>query len=94
MTDQRRKLSDLDYKAIRVAVLVQNSTIREVSNTFNVSTKYVKRLISQVTVTDTTQTTICSGCHYTFSDDELQQHWATWTSGGTKELSCGQVIVG
>ena len=86
--DERRKLTESDYKRVRFMVNVQDFTIRETATAVNCSTKYVKRLLNQVVV-DVPQTTVCSGCNYTYTWIDIQNHWLTWTSGGTHSLACG-----
>lgn len=84
--DERRKLSELDYKRIRFMVECQDMTIRETATAYGCSTKYVKRLLNQVR-TDVTAMVTCSGCGYGFVD--IRTHYETWTSGFVHELSCG-----
>lgn len=90
--DKRRKLSPSDYQLIRFDVLVMGHTIRQEANQHGISTKFVKKLIS-TTNTEAQMTFTCSGCLYQFTGVDLQNHFAIYTSGFTKPLECGQLIV-
>ena len=97
-TDQRKKLSDTDYTKIRYAYWNQ-STIREISNDFGISTKYVSKLVHAEPATGYGRTDVgiytqtCSGCQRTFTYSGISEHIGLWTvSGG--EMNCYTVVPG
>ena len=83
--DLRRKLEPLDRQRIHFGYW-NNSTIRELANTYGVSTKYIKRIVTKSGEAFTSEE--CSGCGYTFSHSGLILHYAIWTSGFTHPLAC------
>jgi AraC-like DNA-binding protein len=92
--DNRHKLTRLDYQKIAFDDS-QGLTIRQVANNWNISTKYVTRILDRVHGVAPTETTIhaCYGCGYSFaSASGLSLHQEIWTSGNTHELSCYAMV--
>ena len=97
MDDKRREISPDDYKRIRLYTLYLNQTNRETANSFGVSTKYVKKVLTgEAPMPSSYALTMdvfeCSGCHRRFSQEsDFLGHLDLWTSGGTKDLECWSV---
>ena len=98
MDDKRREVRPNDYKRIQVYTLVLNETNRQVAGDFQVSTKYVKKLLTDEAPSPRVGWSVekdvfrCSGCGRPFSEEpDFLAHLDLWTSGGTRPLECWSI---
>ena len=103
--DKREKLSQEAFNWVGILDF-ENETHRSIAHISRVSTKYVKKILSKdvrrfediasqmgyASGRFTGEAHICEGCHRVFfTPQDLCDHHAIWSSGGTKPLSCGAV---